>query len=100
MPQEENSRWKSASESFSDMFEAFGNAISQIFDDPELKGKAREFGRSAVESAEAFGSRFKDEEVRDKFKEVAKAAQDFGRSMAECFRDDKDKRDVETEGRE
>jgi len=44
-------------------------------------------------------SRFKDEDVKDKFRDVAKAAQDFGKSMAEHFRDDRDKRDVENEGK-
>jgi len=47
---------KSAAESFGEMFEAFANTISQIFKDPELKEKAKEFGKSAVESAETFGS--------------------------------------------
>ena len=82
------------------MFQAFGNAIGQIFDDPELKEKAKEFGKSAAESAEALASRFKDEDVKDKFRDAAKAAQDFGKSMAECFRDDRDKRDAESEGKE
>jgi len=100
MSQEENSKRKSASESFGEMFEAFGNAVSQIFDDPELKGKAKEFGKSAVESAEAFASRFKDEEVREKFRDVARAAQDFAKSMAECFTDAKEKRDVESRSKE
>jgi len=82
------------------MFEAFGDAMSQIFDDPELKAKAKEFGKSAAESADAFASRFKDEEVRDKFRDAAKAAQDFGRSMAECFRDEEGKRGAESEGKD
>ena len=73
------------------MFEAFANAMSQIFKDPELKEKAKEFGKSAVESAETFGSRFKDEDVKEKFREVGKAAQDFGKSVAEYFKDNKDK---------
>ena len=99
MSQDRDSSRKSGSESFVEIFEAFGNAISQIFDDPELKEKAKELGKSAVDSAEALASRFKDEDVKDKFRDVAKAAQDFGKSMAEHFRDDRDKRDVENEGK-
>jgi len=59
MSQKENASRKSTSESFGEMFQAFGNAIGQIFDDPELKEKAKEFGKSAAESAEALASRFK-----------------------------------------
>jgi len=88
MPQEENSK-KSAAENFAKMFEAFGDAISQIFKDPELKEKAKEFGKSATESAEAFGSRFKDEDVREKFRDVGKAAQDFGKSVTDYFKETK-----------
>lgn len=72
------------------MFEAFGDAISQIFKDPELKEKAKEFGRSAVESAETFGNRFKDEDVKEKLRDVGKAAQDFGKSISDCFKAKKD----------
>lgn len=74
------------------MFEAFGKAMSEIFNDPELKEKAREFCKSAARSAEIFGSRFKDEDVRAKFRDIGKAAQDFGESVADHFKEDKDKR--------
>ena len=90
MSQEEDTT-KHATDNFSKMFEAFGDAISQIFKDPELKEKAKEFGKNAAESAEAFGSRFKDEDVREKFRDVGKAAQDFGKSVADYFKADKDK---------
>jgi len=78
-------------ENFGEMFKAFGDAISEIFDDPKLKEKAKEFAESATESAKIFGSRFKDEEVKDKFRDVGKAAQDFGKSVVDCFKADKDK---------
>lgn len=74
------------------MFEAFGKAMSEIFNDPELKEKAREFYKSATQSAEIFGSRFKDEDVRAKFRDIGKDAQDFGESVADHFKKDKDKR--------
>ncbi len=92
MPQEENPGKKGAAESFGEMFEAFGKAMSEIFNDPELKEKAREFCKSAARSAEIFGSRFKDEDVRAKFRDIGKAAQDFGESVADHFKEDKDKR--------
>ena len=89
MSREENAGKKQAGEAFAEMFRAFGNAVSEIFDDPELKEKAKEFGRSAVKSAETFGSRFKDDDVRARFREVGKAAQDFGKAVADHFRADK-----------
>jgi len=91
MSNEENAGKKQAGEAFAEMFKAFGDAISEIFDDPELKDKAKEFGRSAVKSAETFGSRFKDEDVKARFREVGKAAQEFGKVVADHFRTDESK---------
>jgi hypothetical protein len=91
MSQERKSNEKTAAENFGEMFKAFGDAISEVFDDPKLKEKAEEFAESAVESAKIFGSRFKDEDVKAKFRDVGRAAQDFSKSVANCFRADKDK---------
>jgi hypothetical protein len=82
---------KTPVENFGDMFESFGAALGQIFNDPELKAKAKDFGHSAAESARTFAGRFKDEEVKAKFRDVGKAAEDFGRSVADSFKSDKDK---------
>jgi len=89
---EEKSEKKSAAESLGDIFETFGSAVGEIFNDPKLKDTARKFGKSAGESAETFGSRFKDEDVKEKFRDVGKAAQDFGQSVADYFKSDKDKK--------
>jgi len=51
MSNKEQDPRKSTGENFSDMFKSFGEAISEIFNDPELKEKAREFGKSAAKSA-------------------------------------------------
>lgn len=82
---------KSPSETFADMMKNFGSAMAEIFNDPKLKEKAKEFGESASDSAKAFAGRFKDEEVKDKFKDLGKAAKTFGESVTDYFRDDKDK---------
>jgi hypothetical protein len=82
-------------ESFSELVKEFGDAVGKIFDDPELKEKAKEFGDSAVKSAKQFGSRFKDEEVKEKFKGVGKAAKDFGNSVSDYF-SDSDKQEEES----
>jgi len=90
MSQEEKSTKKTTAETFGEIFKAFGDAISEIFDDPKLKEKAKEFTDSAAESAKIFGSRFKDEDVKAKFREVGKAAQDFGRAVVDSFQAKKD----------
>jgi len=93
MPQEQNSSKKAATDNFGEMFKAFGEAIGEIFDDPKLKEKAREFAESAADSAKVFGSRLKDEEVKAKFGDVGKAAQDFGKSVVDCFKASKEKKE-------
>jgi ribosomal-protein-alanine N-acetyltransferase len=84
--QEDKTQRKTTADSFGELIKTFGNAVSEIFDDPKLKEKAKEFAESATESAKVFGSRFKDEEVKARFGEVGKAAQDFGKSVADCFK--------------
>jgi len=93
MSQEDKSQGKATADKFSEMIKAFGNAMSEIFDDPTLKEKAREFAESVADSAKVFGSRFKDEEVKAKFGDVGKAAQDFGKSVADCFKAGKEQKD-------
>ncbi|OFW51354.1 MAG: hypothetical protein A2163_11395 [Actinobacteria bacterium RBG_13_35_12] len=82
---------KSPVESFGDMVKEFGEVISKIFGDPELKKKAKDFAKSAEDSAKAFGSRFKDEGVKEKFKDFGKAARNFGESVSDYYKDDKEK---------
>ncbi len=91
MSQEEKPDKKKTVENFGEMFKAFGEAISEIFNDPRLKEKAKEFAESAAESAKILGQKFKDEEVKNKFRDVGKAAQDFGKGVADTFKADKDK---------
>jgi len=84
--QEEKTQEKIIAETFGEMIRTFGDAISEVFDDPKLKEKAKEFAESAAESAQIFGSRFKDEEVKAKFREAGKAAQDFGKGITDYFK--------------
>ena len=87
----ENKSNKSPVESFGDMVKEFGEVISKIFSDPELKKKAKEFAKSTEDSAKAFGRRFKDEGVKEKFRDFGKAARNFGNDVSYYFKDDKDK---------
>ena len=77
---------KKIAEDFSEMFATFGKAMSEIFNDPKLKEKAKDLGKSMAESAETFARRFKDEEVKTKFRKFGKAAEKFGRGVGDYFR--------------
>jgi len=85
MDEQQKSTDKTAAENLNDMINALGSAMSQIFNDPQLKEKARDLGKAARESAETLSDRFKDEEVRAKFKEMGKAAQAFGKNVSDVF---------------
>ena len=50
------------------------STIGEIFDDPDMKEKAKELGRSIVEFRETLGTRLQDEEVKTKFRDVGEAA--------------------------
>jgi ribosomal-protein-alanine N-acetyltransferase len=77
---------RSAGESLGQMLTAFGQAISEIFNDPELKAKAKEFADAATESAATLGRRFEDDDVKEKFRQAGAAAEDFGRAFSDRFK--------------
>jgi hypothetical protein len=89
---------KGPGKSFVEIFDRFGSALSEIFNDPELKAQAREFGKSAGRSTDTFASRFRDEDVKDRWREVGKAAQNFGKSVAEQFKAEKSPEPEKSEG--
>ena len=78
-----------AGESLGQMLAAFGQAISEIFNDPELKAKAKEFGDAATESAATLGRRFEDDDVKEKFRQAGAAAEDFGRTLSDHFKSER-----------
>jgi len=80
---------KNATEQFGKMIRSFGDALSEVFDDPDLKKKARELAEAAKGSAKSFASRFEDEDVKKKFREAGKAAEDFGKGVQERFKEKK-----------
>jgi hypothetical protein len=92
------SKDKSPVESFSEMVKEFGETISKIFNDPELKKKSKEFAKSAENSAKTFAKRFKDEGVKEKFGDFKEAARGFGKSVSDYFKSDEE--DVEETGSE
>ena len=90
MSQSEKPDRKQVIDSFAEIFTSFSQAISEIFNDPALKEKAKEFADSASTSAKTMASRFRDEEVKARFRDVGKAAQAFGKSAADSFKDEKE----------
>ncbi|MCX6007668.1 MAG: hypothetical protein NTZ34_10505 [Chloroflexi bacterium] len=52
MEEQKSPENKKAADNLNDMFEALGSAMSQIFNDPKLKEKAKDLGKAAKESAE------------------------------------------------
>ncbi len=87
----DNGKGKSPVESFGEMVKEFGETVAKIFNDPQLKKKAKEFAKSAEDSAKTFGKRFKDEGVKEKFKDFKEAAHNFGDSVSDYFKNDREK---------
>lgn len=82
MKDEQKTAEQGPGESLKQVFVTFGDALSEVFNDPELKAKAKELGTAASASATLLGNRFKDDEVRDRFRKAADAAEQFGKSVA------------------
>jgi [ribosomal protein S5]-alanine N-acetyltransferase len=78
---------KTAAENLGKVMKAFGETVSEIFEDPDVKKKAREFSQSLVDAAaKVVESRVKDDEVKAKFQNVGKAAQNLGQTLTDHFK--------------
>ncbi|OGO31857.1 MAG: hypothetical protein A2Z29_04515 [Chloroflexi bacterium RBG_16_56_11] len=78
---------KKAADDLGKVMKTFGETVGQIFNDPELREKAKEFSQSIVNSAaKVIDSRIKDNEVKAKFRDVGKAAQTLGKSITDNFK--------------
>ena len=87
MAQKEKYDRKKAAENLGKVMKTFGETMSEIFNDPELRKKAKEFSQSIVDSAaKVVDSHVKDDEVRAKFRDVGKAAQTLGKTIADNFK--------------
>ena len=75
-----------AAEKLGEMLKAFGNTVSEIFDDPDLRKSTKEFAESVVDAtAKVVQSKVEDKEVRAKFRSVGKAAETLGKSIEQHF---------------
>ncbi len=78
---------QTAAERFGELFGKFSEAIGEIMEDPELRKKAREFSRTAIDAAaRVVESKVRDEEMRSKFRNVGKAAETLSKSLEENFK--------------
>ncbi len=78
---------KTAAAKFGKVMKTFGEAVSEILEDPELRDKAKEFSQSLVDAAaKVVESRIKDDEVRAKFQDVGKAAKNLGQTLTDNFK--------------
>jgi len=82
---------KGPADNFGEMLAAFAGAMGELFKDPALQDKSKEFVDAAIGSAKLLGGRFEDEEVRARFRDVGKAAQAFGRNLEDYFQAGKDR---------
>ena len=78
---------QTSAERFAELFGKFSEAIGEIMEDPELRKKAREFSRTAIDAAaRVVESKVRDEEMRSKFRNVGKAAETLSKSLEENFK--------------
>lgn len=87
MSAKETPKNKKAAETLGALLKTFGNTVSELLEDPELRVKATEFAESVVDAAAKVAQRkVKDEEVRARMRNVGKAAQALGRSLENEFK--------------
>jgi [ribosomal protein S5]-alanine N-acetyltransferase len=92
MPAKKSKATKEAAEKFGEMLSAFGVAVGEILDNPDVKKKAKEFATSVVDAAvKVTQSKVEDEEVRARLRNVGEAAKTLGDSLEKRFKSKKEK---------
>jgi len=77
---------ETAIETFGEMLRKFGTTVGEIFDDPAVKEKGKEFAASVVDAAaNIVQNKIKDAEARSKFRSVGEAAETLGSSVKKHF---------------
>ena len=81
---------KKDAESLGKMVKSFGEAISEIFEDPELRKKAKDFSQSIIDSAaKVVESKVRNEAAKRKFRDAGRAAQSLGKTLVAHFDSEK-----------
>jgi ribosomal-protein-alanine N-acetyltransferase len=77
---------KKDAESLGKMIRSFGETISEIFEDPEVRQKAKAFSQSVIDSAaKVVESKVRKEEAKKKFRDAGRAAQSLGKTLVQHF---------------
>jgi len=81
-----NKEVKNAAEIVGSLLKDFGNTISDIFEDPELREQTRKYAEAVVEAAmKSAEKKVKDQEMRSKLRNVGKAAHMLGEKLEKHF---------------
>jgi len=77
---------KKDAESLGKMVKSFGETISEIFEDPEVRKKAKDFSQSVIDAAaKVVESKVRKAEAKKKFRDAGRAAQSLGKTLVEHF---------------
>lgn len=77
---------KEVVESLGKMIKTFGDAMSEIFEDPDLRKKAKEFSQSVMDSAaKVVEGKLKSAQAKKKFRDAGRAARSLGETLVEHF---------------
>jgi hypothetical protein len=79
---------KNAAEIVSGLLKDFGNTVNEIFADPELMEKTKDYAQALVDAAaKTAGDKVKDEEMRSRLRNVGKAARVLGEKLEKHFQE-------------
>jgi len=77
---------KKDAEDLGKMIRSFGNTIAEIFEDPEIREKAKELSQSVIDSAaRVVESKLRSNQSKAKFRDAGRAAQSLGKTLVERF---------------
>ena len=77
---------KKDAETLGKMIRSFGNTIAEIFEDPEIREKAKEFSQSVMDSAaKVVEGKLKTAATKKKLRDAGRAAQSLGKTLVEHF---------------
>jgi len=77
---------KKDAEDLGKMIRSFGNTIAEIFEDPEIREKAKDLSQSIIDSAaRVVESKIRNQQSKAKFRDAGRAAQSLGKTLVEHF---------------
>jgi len=77
---------KKDAEDLGKMIRSFGNTIAEIFEDPEIRQKAKDFSQSVIDSAaKVVEKKIRSSQAKAKFRDAGRAAQSLGKTLVEHF---------------